>query len=33
MRKDEYKLDSAPLLRKVCEKFFGNVSCLVDMIV
>lgn len=33
LRKDEYKLDSGPLLRRVCERFFGDVSCLVDMVV
>jgi len=33
MRKEEYKMDSKPLLRRVCEKFLGSVSCLVDMVV
>ena len=33
LRKDEYKLDTRALLKLVCQKFFGSINNIVDIIV
>jgi 116 kDa U5 small nuclear ribonucleoprotein component len=33
LKKEEYRMDSRPLLRLVCQKFFGDTSSVVDLMV
>jgi len=31
LRKEDYKINTKKLLKLVCQRFFGNTSCMVDM--